>query len=96
MSFLQCYSIEMPHPPPPSQILHNLCFSFFLGITFQPREIEYHAYAIFLEGRGGGGGANRVYNGRCANGKWGKLSEKMLLNNSKEKDFNPGLQLIVL
>ena len=33
------------------QILHNLCFSFLLGITAVPREIENNAYAKF----GGGG-----------------------------------------
>ena len=27
------------------QILHNLCFSFLLGITAVPREIENNAYA---------------------------------------------------
>ena len=29
------------------QILHNLCFSFLLGITAVPREIENNAYAKF-------------------------------------------------
>ena len=36
-------------PPPPTQkrIFHNLCFSFLLGITAVPREIENNAYAQF-------------------------------------------------
>ena len=36
-----------PRPPPPAEILHNinLCFSFLLGITALPREIEKNAYA---------------------------------------------------
>ena len=33
----------------PLKILHNLCFSFLLGITAIPREIENNAYANFLE-----------------------------------------------
>ena len=35
------------------QILHSLCFSFLLGITAVPREIENNAYAKFW-------GANKV------------------------------------
>ena len=31
----------------PPKILHNLCFSFLLGITAVPREIENSAYAKF-------------------------------------------------
>ena len=36
-----------PPPPPPAQKkkLHNLCFSFLLGIIAVPREIENDAYA---------------------------------------------------
>ena len=57
----------------PPKFLHNLCFSFLLGITAVPREIENNAYAIFLggEGEGGGGGgrgANKVHYGRRASG----------------------------
>ena len=37
------------------KILHNLCFSFLLGITAVPREIEINAYAKFGVGGGGGG-----------------------------------------
>ena len=40
-------------PLPSPQILHNLCFSFFLGITAVPREIENNASAKFW-------GANKV------------------------------------
>ena len=40
-------------PPHSPQILHNLCFSFFLGITAVPREIENNASAKFW-------GANKV------------------------------------
>ena len=43
----------LPPPPPPTPpILHILCFSFLLGITAVPREIENDAYAKF---RGVGG-----------------------------------------
>ena len=41
------YSPFAPPQPPLSQILHNLCFSFLLGITAVPREIENNAYAKF-------------------------------------------------
>ena len=38
-------------PPPPAppvfQGFHNFCFSFLLGITAVPREIENNAYAKF-------------------------------------------------
>ena len=50
-------------PPPPHQILHNLGFSFLLGITVAPREIENNAYAKFLR-------ANKVHYGRCTSGAW--------------------------
>ena len=49
-------------PPQPPQILHNLCFSFLLGITAVPREIENNAYAKVW-------GTNKVYcQGRRATG----------------------------
>ena len=48
-------TLFVPLPPPP--ILHNLCFSFPLGITGVPREIENNAYAIFR-------GVNKVHYGR--------------------------------
>ena len=47
-------------PPPPFQILRNLWFSFLLGITAVPREIENgaHANSLFL---GGGWGEQIRY-----------------------------------
>ena len=41
------YLPPTPHPHTPAEILHiiNLCFSFLLGITDLPREIEKNAYA---------------------------------------------------
>ena len=44
----------------PSKFLHNQCFSFLLGITAVPREIENHAYEIFFFGGGGGGRIRRI------------------------------------
>ena len=44
----------------PPQFLHNLCFSFLLGITAVPREINNNVYVkCFFVVVGGGGG------GRC-------------------------------
>ena len=48
--------------PPPPPIFHNLCFSFLLGITVVPREIEKSAYAKFW-------GANKVHYRKCGS-KW--------------------------
>ena len=48
-------------PDLPPKILHNLGFSFLLGINAVPREIENNAYANFL-------GANKVHYGKCARG----------------------------
>ena len=70
---------------PPPQILHTLCFSFLLGITAVPREIENNAFAKF-------GGANKVHFGRCASGEWKKANKQkpsprfrsMMDVNSKE------------
>ena len=31
----------------PPKVLHNLCFSFLLGIAIVPREIENNAYVKF-------------------------------------------------
>ena len=50
------------------KILHNLCFSFLLGITAVPSEIENNTYAIlfcfvFFFGGGGGGGQIRCIMG---------------------------------
>ena len=52
-------SHNTPYLPPP-KILHKLCFSFLLGITAVPREIENNAYAKFW-------GANNVRYGKCGN-----------------------------
>ena len=64
-TFLIMHLICTPPPPPPTQkkekIFRNLCFSFLLGITGVPREIENNAYAKF-------GGANKVHYGRCGSG----------------------------
>ena len=43
------------------QILHNLCFSFLLGITAVPREIENKGYAKFW-------GTNKMHYGKCGSG----------------------------
>ena len=51
-----------------SQILHNLRFSFLLGITAAPREIENQNYAIFF--LRGGGGVNKVHYGKCASDEY--------------------------
>ena len=52
-----------PPPPKKKKILHNLCFSFLLGITAVQREIENNAYAKFW-------GANKVHYGKCESGVW--------------------------
>ena len=42
-----------------------------MGISAIPRETEDTNYAkCFSFWGGGGGGANKVYYGRCANGEW--------------------------
>ena len=50
----QIHHLRIFHNAPylPPKILHNLCFSFLLGTTAVPREIENNAYAKF-------GGANK-------------------------------------
>ena len=50
----------------PPTILHNLCFSFLLGIKAVPRENENNAYAKFW-------GANKLHCGRCASGEFQDL-----------------------
>ena len=52
-------SHNAPYFPP--KILHNLCFSFLLGITAVPREIGNSAYAKFW-------GAKKVHCGKCGSG----------------------------
>ena len=45
--------LHISHNAPyfPAKILHNLCFSFLLGITTVPREIENNANAKFWGGK---------------------------------------------
>ena len=45
----QIHLLHISHNAPylPPRILHNLCFSFLLGTTAVPREIENNAYAKF-------------------------------------------------
>ena len=57
-----------PYLPP--KILHNLCFSFLLGITAVPREIENNTYTNLW-------GANKMHYG-CASGELTQLSPKKL------------------
>ena len=59
------------------KILHNLCFSFLLGITAVLREIENDAYVKFW-------GANKVYYERCASGVF-IFECKFNKNRTKEK-----------
>ena len=59
-----CTSSDAPYLIP--QIFHNFCFSFLLGITAVPREIETNAYAKFFFLGGGGGGRGRQI--RCIMG----------------------------
>ena len=47
----------------PQKILHNLCFSYLLGITAVPRENENNDYVKSW-------GANKVHWGRCARGEY--------------------------
>ena len=53
------------------RIFHNLCFSFLLGITAVPREIENNAYAKFC-------GANKAQYGSSASGA---LNENGLIHD---------------
>ena len=52
-------SHNAPYLPP--QILHNLCFSFLLGIKAVTSETENNTYAKFW-------GTNKVHYGKCGNG----------------------------
>ena len=52
------------YSPPPTQILHNLCFSFLLGITAVPREKQCLCIIV---------GGNKVHYGRCASGEFNIL-----------------------
>ena len=57
-----------PPPPPTKKKMHNLYFSFLLGITAIPREIENNVYAKFW-------GAHKVHYGRCASGVWDSFGD---------------------
>ena len=59
-------------PPAPPQKICIIFFSFLLGITAIPSEIEKNAYAIFFFW-GGGRGANKVHYGRCVSAIFSNL-----------------------
>ena len=58
LSAIRDFHISHSAPYLPPKILHNLCFSFLLGITAVPREIENNTYVKFW-------GANMVHYGKC-------------------------------
>ena len=60
----------------PPKVLHSLCVSFLLGIRVVLREIEDNAYAKFR-------GENKVYYGRCANGKLVNWDTELAWENSQ-------------
>ena len=62
------YATSHNAPYLPTKILHNLCFSFLLGITAVPREIENNAYSEFWR-------ANKVHYGKCRSGVRDELNE---------------------
>ena len=64
--------------PPPRQILHNLCFSFLMGIATFPREIENNAYAKFF----GGGKYGALWEMRKWRMNWSRVSKKYALGQT--------------
>ena len=55
--------------------MHNICFQFVQGITLIPRETEVKTVLMqnLWMGRGGGGGvANKVYQGQSESCEWKK------------------------
>ena len=70
--FIFAISMSKTGPLPPTQILHDHCLQFLLGITIVPiREIEDNKTMVmhfFLVG-GGGWGGNKVHCGLCENGE---------------------------
>ena len=70
MSAIRHLHISHNGPYLPPKILHNLCFSFLLGITAVPRETENNTYAKLW-------GANKVHYG-CASGESTQISPKKL------------------
>ena len=64
------------HFPPPKKKKKKICitfFSFILGITAIPSEIEKNAYAKCFFFWGGGRGANKVHYGRCVSAIFSNL-----------------------
>ena len=62
--------------PPPKKKKKKICitfFSFILGITAIPSEIEKNAYAKCFFFWGGGRGANKVHYGRCVSAIFSNL-----------------------
>ena len=65
---------DPPIPSPPTQILHDHCLQFLLGITVVPGEIEDNKTMVmqFFGGRVEGEGrwkVNKVHCGLCENGE---------------------------
>ena len=75
-------SHNVPYLPFPSQILHNLCFSFLLGNTAVPRGIEDNACAKF--GCVGAGGSNKVHYGKCESGVYSLFLRKVVGKNARD------------
>ena len=48
--------------------MHNIRFSFLLGITAVPRKIENN-FVVKVGAGGGGGGASKVHYGKCGSGE---------------------------
>ena len=74
-----------PPPPPPPKFCITF-FSFRLGNTAIPCEIENNAYAKFFFGWGDGRGANKVYYGRCVSGVFSNLKAQSLLSYPNHLD----------
>ena len=70
MSAIRHLHISHKAPYLQPEILHNLCFSFLLGITAVPRQTENNTYAKRW-------GANKVHYG-CASGESTQISPKKL------------------
>ena len=70
MSAIRHLHISHNGPYLPPKILHDLCFSFLLGITAVPRETENDTYSTLL-------GANKMHYG-CTSGELTQISPKKL------------------
>ena len=68
-------NLHISHSAPylPPKILHSVCFSFLLGITVVPGEIENNAHAKFWR-------ANEVQYGRCTSGELKECHFRPCLN----------------